>query len=36
MFDLYVRLKGVSNVFKGGFKIEYKIEYKIEVLELNL
>ena len=28
MFDLYACLKGVSNVFKGGFKIE--------VLELNL
>ena len=32
MFDLYVCFKCVSNVFKGGFKIEYKIE----VLELNL
>ena len=32
MFDLYVRLKGVSNVFKGGLKIEYKIEFKIEFI----
>ena len=27
MFDLYVRLKGVSNVFKGGFKIEFKMQF---------